>query len=393
VTGTARKTSKLKIVKVFTVVLLTLLASVCAAGQLAQTPPMGWNSWNHFGVNITDATVRAQAQAMISSGMHAVGYNYVNIDDGWQGARDAQGVLQPNSNFPDMAGLAQYVHALGLNIGIYSSPGPKTCSGHLGSFEHEQQDAQTFAAWGMDYLKYDWCSCGYDHNICGAQQPTYLKMHDALQNTGRPFFYMVSDSGEGKPWLWAASVGGQSWGTGPNVKDDYYRMAEIGFGMSGLERFSGPGHWNDPDMLEIGNGGMNDDQYRTHMSLWCLMAAPLIAGNDLTQMASDILEILANPEMIAVDQDTLGVQGRRVWQLGPEEIWTKPLADGSTAVGVFNRVQGAVWIALPFHAIGVTGQVAARDLWKHKDLGLIQDGYKVQVATYGATVLKLTPKK
>ncbi len=386
------KASKLFCVLLFSIFVF-LMNPAGSAGQVAQTPPMGWNSWNHFGLQITDAIVRAQAQAMVSSGMQAVGYTYINLDDGWQGQRDGNGNLQGNSNFPDMAGLATYVHDLGLKIGIYSSPGPTTCGGNVGSYGHEQQDADTFASWGYDYLKYDWCSCDYGKHVCGTQQQAYSKMHDALKNTGRPFFYNIADVGVGKPWTWAASVGGNSWRTGPDTADDYFTMGEEGFGNMGLQSFAGPGHWNDPDMLEVGNGGMTDAQYQTEMTLWSVLAAPLIAGNDLTSMGSDIIALLTNSEVIAVDQDSKGLQGTRVWQQGPQEIWVRPLADGSKAVGVFNRVKDPTAIALNFKDIGVTGKVEARDLWLHKDLGVIPDGYKVSPVGYGAMLLKLTEKK
>jgi alpha-galactosidase len=386
------KTSKL-LCLLFSSMFVFLANPSRSTGQVGQTPPMGWNSWNHYGVTITDAIVRAQAQAMVTSGMQAAGYTYVNIDDGWQGQRDSQGNIHGNANFPDMKGLADYVHSLGLKIGIYSSPGPKTCGGNVGSFGHEDQDAKTFASWGYDYLKYDWCSCDYGKKVCGTQQQAYQKMYDALKGTKRVFFYNIADVGVGKPWTWAASVGGNSWRTGPDVMDDYFYMAEEGLGNNGLQSFAGPGHWNDPDMLEVGNGGMTDAQYQTEMSLWVVLAAPLIAGNDLTTMGSDIIALLANSEVIAVDQDSKGVQGSRVWQQGPQEIWVKPLADGSKAVAIFNRVKDPSTIPLPFKQIGVTGSVDARDLWLHKDLGLIQDGYKVTPVGYGAMLLKLTPKK
>ena len=355
---------------------------------------MGWNSWNHYAQNITDAIVRAQAAAMASTttGMKAVGYTYVNIDDGWQGGRDSNGNIYPNANFPNMNDLTSYVHSLGLKIGIYSSPGPKTCGGNVGSFGYVQQDADTFASWGFDYLKYDWCSCDYGKKVCGTQQHAYSLMADALKATGRTFFYSIADVGVGKPWTWAASVGGNSWRTGPDTADNYYTMAEEGFGNMGLQSFAGVGHWNDPDMLEVGNGGMTSAEYQTEMTLWPILAAPLIAGNDLTSMTQETIDLLTNPEVIAVDQDSKGIQGYRVWQQGPQEIWVKPLADGSKAVGIFNRVKDPSSIALPFKDIGITGKAKARDLWLHKDLGLIQDGYKVSPVGYGAMLLKLTPQ-
>jgi len=389
---------------------LLLWSGVCllafSLGAAAQTPPMGWNSWNHFGLNHhppTDAMIRAQAKAMVDTGMKDAGYTYVNIDDEWQGGRDAQGNIFPNKKqFPDgMGPVADYVHGLGLKIGIYSSPGAKTCAKRVGSLGHEAQDANTFAAWGMDYLKYDWCSA------TGDKQTTFYKMYQALQDTGRPFVYSIVDYGEQKVWKWAPAAGANLWRTGPDVHDDYYNMAETGFDNNGLEKYSGPTvginnapGWNDPDMLQVGNGGMTISQYRMQMSLWSILAAPLIAGNDLTLLPNQqdgnqklYLAILTNPDIIAVDQDPLGQQGRRVWQEGPQEIWAKAMSDGSIVVGVFNRVQGNVTVALPFGQIGVKGTVDAFNLWAGKDLGNIQSGYPVPVAGEDATMLRLTPVK
>jgi alpha-galactosidase len=382
-------------------VLLLAFPSALLSQDVRQTPPLGWNSWNHFGLRHhppTDAMIRAQALAMVNSGMHAVGYTYVNIDDEWQGTRDSQGNIQPNpNNFPNgMAPVAAYVHSLGLKIGIYSSPGEKTCSGHIGSYGHEQQDANTFASWGMDYLKYDWCGA------TGDPITVFKLMHTSLRNTGRPFVYSISNYGNEQVWKWAGPESGANlWRTGPDVKDSFFIMAETGFGNDGLGGYAGPNKgWNDPDMLQIGNGRMSIEQYRTQMSLWGLMAAPLIAGNDLTKLLDkndttqqQYLALLANPYIIAVDQDPLGIQGHRVWQQGPDEIWVKPMADGSTVVGVFNRVLGNATIALPFGKIGVQGPVDAFNLWSGKDLGNIQNGHKVELLGFSAVMLKLTPVK
>jgi len=256
---------------------------------LAARPPMGWNSWNHFKSKVDDATIRAQADAMVSTGMRDAGYTYINIDDTWEGDRDAQGNIQTNSKFPDMKALADFVHSKGLKLGIYSSPGPKTCAKYEGSYGHELQDARTYAAWGIDYLKYD--LCGLRDQMKAAPTPeaahqvmieAYKKMHDALKSTGRPIVYSLCQYGNDAVWEWGASVGGNLWRTTGDISDKYASMEEIGFRQAGLARFAGPGHWNDPDMLEVGNGGMNADEYRTHMSLWAMLAAPLLAGNDLS---------------------------------------------------------------------------------------------------------------
>ena len=254
---------------------------------------MGWNSWNHFATRVTDKDVRTAADEIVSSGMKDAGYIYVNIDDAWQGKRDAQGNIQPNSKFPDMKALADYVHSKGLKIGIYSGPGPKTCGGYTGSYQHEEQDAKQYAAWGFDYLKYDLCSY---HEIMKKAAPgdqakqyqmmrdAYEKMHKALQSTGRPIYFSLCQYGWDSVWKWGPTVGGNSWRTTDDIEDNYMSMSNIGFSQAGLSKYAGPGHWNDPDMLEIGNGGMTADEYRTHMSLWALLAAPLLAGNDLSQM-------------------------------------------------------------------------------------------------------------
>jgi alpha-galactosidase len=383
-------------------VLLALVGSSIAAGaQLAQTPPMGWNSWNHFAKTIDDATVRAQAAAMVSSGMQAAGYTYVNIDDSWQGTRDANGNIQANSRFPNMTALTAYVHSLGLKIGIYSSPGPTSCAGYVGSYGHEAQDAQTFASWGFDYLKYDWCSAGkvYQPVNVANMEKAYNLMSSGLKATGQPIVYSIDQYGMLGVWKWGATTGANLWRTSQDVKDDFYEMAEIGFGQAGLQSYAASGHWNDPDMLEIGNGGMTNDEYQTQMTLWCILSAPLIAGNDLTAMTPAILALLANPEVTAVDQDSLGTEGKRVWEQGPLEVWVKPLSTTGPnaecseapclAVGVFNRGMGQESIPLNFASIGITGQIAARDLWAHKNLGEIKNGHLVVVPTHGAEMLKL----
>jgi alpha-galactosidase len=269
----------------------------------------GLEQLNYYSCKVNDEIVRAAADALVSTGMVAAGYRYVIVDDCWQGERDAGGTIHPNSKFPDMKGLSDYVHSKGLKFGIYSSPGPKTCAGFEGSLGHEEQDTKTYGAWGVDWLKYDLCTFQGDTD---AQIAAYKKMHALCQY------------GNHRVWAWGASVGGHQCRTSRDITDNYDRMAMNGFGENGLERFAGPGHWNDPDMLEIGTGKMSHDEYLTHMSLWCILAAPLPAGTDLTKMTPETLAILTNPEVIALDQDTLGVQGHRVSQEGPLEVWVKP---------------------------------------------------------------------
>jgi alpha-galactosidase len=372
--------------------LLLLIAfgggAAAAAKQpvLAPTPPMGWNSWNHYACEVSDSVVRAQADAMAGSGLRAAGYQYVNIDDCWEGKRDDKGYIHPNNKFPDMKALADYVHAKGLKLGIYSSPGPKTCAGYEGSYGHEQQDAEMYAKWGVDYLKYDWCSARDVYQP--SEYPAAIrKMHGALVRAGRPIVYSIH--GRGAVWDWAASAGADLWRTTGDVKDNYSRMIAIGFAESGLEKFAGPGHWNDPDMLEVGNGGMKDNEYRMQMGLWSLLAAPLLAGNDLTKMSPETLAILTNREVIAIDQDRLGVQAHRVWEEGPLEIWMKPLADGSKAVGLFNREQGTLKLTVRFRDIGVAEAATVRDVWKSKDLGLFHGSFSADVGQHQMMLLKI----
>ena len=349
---------------------------------------MGWNSWNHFACKVSDQVVRAAADAIASNGMKSAGYVYINIDDCWQGRRDANGVIQPNDRFPDMKGLGDYIHAKGLKFGIYSSPGPKTCARYEGSYKHEEQDAKQYATWGVDYLKYDWCSA---ERVYKPQeiQAVYKKMHDALVSTGRPIVFSLCQYGFRSVWEWGASVGGNLWRTTGDIYDNYDRMYSIAHAEDGIEQYAGPGHWNDPDMLEIGNGKMNHDEYVTHMSMWCMLAAPLLAGNDLAHMSAETLAILTNPEVIAVDQDPKGVQGRWAWQAGPYEVWTKPLADGSTAALLINRGEDTERITANFKDLGVSGTKTVRDLWKHKDLGKFTNTFSADVPRHGVVMVRL----
>ncbi len=363
---------------------------------LAARPPMGWNSWNHFKAKVDDATIRAQAEAMVSSGMRDAGYTYINIDDTWEGDRDAQGNIQANSKFPDMKALADFVHSKGLKLGIYSSPGPKTCAKFEGSYGHEEQDAKTYAAWGIDYLKYD--LCGLREQMKAAPTPeaahqvmidAYKKMDAALKSTGRPIVYSLCQYGNDAVWEWGASVGGNLWRTTGDISDKYASMEEIGFRQAGLARFAGPGHWNDPDMLEVGNGGMNADEYRTHMSLWALLAAPLLAGNDLSTMTPETVAILTNHDVIAVDQDAAGKQGDRVSAEGPIEIWARPLADGSKAVAIFNRHQLPLTAHVDLRTLGFPDGAKAKDLWLNKDLGKMDSTITAEIPSHGVLFLKV----
>jgi alpha-galactosidase len=369
---------------------------------IAATPPMGWNSWNFFAGKVTDKDIRDTADLLVSSGMRDAGYIYVNIDDTWEGTRDASGVIQTNNKFPDMKALADYVHSKGLKLGIYSSPGPKTCAGFEGSYGHEAQDAKTYADWGIDYLKYDLCSF---HNVMTQQAPNdlpkqnammhdaYQKMHQAILATGRPMVYSLCQYGWDAVWQWGPEVGANLWRTTDDINARYDRMAWIGLGQAGLSKYAAPGHWNDPDMLEVGNGKLTLDENRTHMTLWAMLAAPLIAGNNLTLMTPEIKSILTNPEVVAIDQDALGHQGDRVYSEGPIELWSRPLHDGSRVLAIFNFGEAPAnlaGISLHLNQIGFTGSAKARDIWAGKDLGSIQDNTKFLVPRHGVILLHLS---
>ncbi len=370
-------------------------APAVSAG-LAMTPPMGWNTWNKFGCNISEQTIRGAADAMASSGMKDAGYQYLVIDDCWHGARDAHGDIQADpQRFPSgIKPLADYVHSKGLKFGIYSDAGDKTCAGRPASRGFEYQDAAQYARWGVDYLKYDWCNTGTRN-----AQDAYTLMRAALDATGRPIVFSMCEWGTARPWLWAAGTG-NLWRTTGDIYDLYQGTHTYSLGMMNivdlnepLYSFGGPGHWNDPDMLEVGNGGMNADEYRTHFSLWSMMAAPLIAGNDLTAMTPETKSILLNREVIAIDQDPLGIPGRRVRRDGTSEVWTRELQGGNRAVALVNRSTSPARIAFRFDEIGYPDTVPmhARDLWAHKDLGTLNGTYTASVPAHGIVLLTLKP--
>ena len=355
------------------------------ANGLALTPPMGWNSWNKFAGRVDDKSVREMADAMASTGMRDAGYVYINIDDTWEGPRDKDGNITTNEKFPDMKALADYVHSKGLKIGIYSGPGPLTCAGFPASYNHEEQDAKTWAAWGFDYLKYDWCSASGVYHP-DEMKPAYLKMAEALRATKRPIIFSLCQYG----WLdvgeWGASVGGNLWRTTGDISDRWESMLRILDLQPGREKYAGPGHWNDPDMLEIGNGGMTDTEYRTHMSMWCMLAAPLLAGNDLRSMSDATKEILMNKEIVAIDQDKKGVQGVRVSQNGSTEIWKKPLAEG-VAVALMNRGADTAAMSVKWVDLGITKRnPKVHDVWAHKDVDAPAE-LAVQVPSHGTVVV------
>jgi len=360
---------------------------------LAKIPPMGWNSWNRFKGQVDEVAVRGIADAMFSTGMRDAGYLYVNIDDTWEGPRDSAGNITANKRFPDMKALADYVHGKGLKIGLYSSPGPKTCANYEGSYGHEEQDARQYAAWGFDYLKYDWCSASAVYKD-DDMHAVYQKMGDALLSAGaaagRPIFFSLCQYGRANVWEWGPSVDGNLWRTTGDISDNWQSMSTIGFGQNDLAKWAAPGHWNDPDMLEIGNGGMTAVEYRTHMSLWSILSAPLLAGNDLRAMTAETKEILLNKEVIAIDQDPAGHQGHRASQAGDTEVWVKELADGGMAVGLFNRGESETQLKVAWADLGVERANKVRDLWTHREISGAAEGYTVSVPPHGAALMRVS---
>jgi alpha-galactosidase len=352
------------------------------ASQLAATPPMGWNSWNFFNHNVTDKDVRDSADQIVASGMKDAGYLYVNIDDTWEGERDSSGVLHTNSRFPDMKALADYVHSKGLKLGIYSSPGAKTCAKFEASLGHEDQDAQLYASWGIDYLKYD--LCGY-RLVMNAQAPddkaaqmkmmygAYEKMGKALKATGRPIVYSFCQYGWDAVWEWAPGIGANLWRSTGDVQPNWGSIYAIIGQQAGLEKYAGPGHWNDPDMLEVGNGKLTLAENRAHFSMWAMLAAPLLAGNDLPNMKPEIRDILTNKNVIAIDQDKLGKQGSRIYSDGEVDVWTRKLSGGAMVVAVLNAGADR-YSSHPFHLdlakLGLYGAQQGTDVWSGKSTTL-----------------------
>jgi alpha-galactosidase len=364
---------------------------------LAVTPPMGWNSWNHFACNVSASLIEGEADALVASGMKAAGYQYVVIDDCWQVGRDANGnILADPQRFPQgIKPVADYVHGKGLKFGIYSDVGDHTCQMRPGSRGHEYQDALQYARWGVDYLKYDWCNKG---GLDG--RSAYATMSDALRAAGRPIVFSICNWGEEQPWLWGAQAGGNLWRTTQDIWDAWSGRRDFALGVldildlqADLAAYAKPGHWNDPDMLEIGNGGMTDAQYRAQFSLWAILAAPLIAGNDLRQMSAATRATLTNREVIAVDQDALGIEGRRVWKDGDAEIWARPLTGGREAIVLLNRGTRPQSIRLDWSALGLPGYLPLRfrDLWQHEDLPIAKGSLTLSVPPTSVRMLRETP--
>ena len=388
--------------------------------NIGLTPAMGWNSWNCFASAVSADKVKAAADAMVQSGLINHGWAYINIDDFWQvhrdskdptlqgPKRDAEGRILPNPRFPDMKGLADYVHDRALRIGIYSSPGPWTCGGCVGSWQHEEQDAKQYGEWGFDYLKYDWCSYGdviegnWSTYSRDTLQKPYRVMRAALDKVPRDILFSLCQYGSGNVWEWGADVGGNSWRTTGDIVDHWSSMSRIGFGESGHEKFVGPGHFNDPDMLVVGKVGWGpqlhptrltpNEQY-THISLWCLLASPLLIGCDMTQLDEFTLSLLTNDEVLEVNQDPLGRQAARVARNGQIEVWAKDLEDGTKAVGLFNRGENKAVVTAKWSDLGLTGKHQVRDLWRQKDLGTFNAEYRTSVTRHGVVLLKISPPR
>jgi len=385
------------------IVLLGFLSGPVAAhaldNGLARTPPMGWNSWNRFRcADLNESLVRQTADAIATNGMREAGYQYVVLDDCWQNARDGEGnIVADPAKFPSgIKALADYIHGKGLKFGLYTDAGMKTCEGRPGSLGHEYQDARQYAIWGVDYLKEDWCSTVPNQNT----EASYTVMRDALAASGRPIVFSICEWGSTKPWLWAGPVGNM-WRSTGDILDCWQckmswggnSLSEILELMSGVGSYSGPGHWNDADMLQVGNGGMTAEEYRTNFGMWAMFAAPLIAGNDVIHMSASSKEILTNKEVIAIDQDPLGRAGSRVMKTGDLEVWSRQLADGSKAVALLNKGAAPATIAALWTDIGYPSDLAAsvRDLWAHKDMGKVKGSYSTEVPAHGMVMVTIRP--
>lgn len=394
-----------KIILSATALCFSLFMRAYTADSLALTPPMGWNSWNCFSCDINEQKVKDMADLIVANGMKDAGYEYINIDDCWQVGRDADGNIQVDSlRFPSgIRALADYIHSKGLKFGIYSCAGSLTCAGRPGSRGYQFQDARTYAKWGVDYLKYDWC---YDENQ--SPQGAYRTMSDALKICGRPIVFSICEWGNSEPWKWAKGVG-QLWRTtgdiaslfegsihwgGLSIVDIIDRNAE-------LYPYAGPGHWNDPDMLQVGNGDLTLEENRSHFTMWCMLAAPLLAGNDLRKMNAEVLNVLTDKDVIAIDQDRLGKQGRRYLKVGSHEVWVKQLANGEAAVCFFNRDEKPWKFNYRFSKENFSlvdiyfdrFEYDVKDVWKKKKIGTSKDNIQFDIPAHGVTLIKLLPRK
>lgn len=369
-------------------------------GQLSLTPPMGWNSWNVWAGAVNQQRVLDAAKAFVDTGLAAYGYNFVNIDDTWEGRRGSDGIITTNEKFPSMAKLSDDIHAMGLHLGIYSSPGPETCAGFPASYKFEEQDANTYAKWGVDYLKYDWCSYGGIEpkpDLAGLKKP-YELMHEKLVHSGRDIVFSLCQYGMGDVWNWGASVGGNVWRCTGDINDSWSSMSGIGFDGSKWAKGGGPGHWNDPDMLVVGRLGWGDhphptkltpNEQITHITMWAMQAAPLLIGCDLTHIDGFTLDLLTNHDVIEVDQDLLGKPATRISQAGQTEVWARPLSDGHYAIALFNRGEEPARVTFNLADLGLSGSHQVRNLWLNKDAGRANGKLSVTVARHGAALFSL----
>ncbi len=370
--------------------------------NIGLTPPMGWNSWNCWGLSVNSERVKDAARALTEKGLINHGWTYINIDDGWEApARNPEGQILSNEKFPDMKALSDYLHDRGLKFGIYSSPGPETCGKFLGSYGHEKQDAETYNSWGIDYLKYDWCSygsvAGSDTAIYTFEKP-YLLMSKVLKDQPRDIYFSFCQYGMKDVWKWGAEAGGNSWRTTGDIDDSWASLKEIGFSQSKLSQFAGPGHWNDPDMLTVGWVGWGENLHRTHltpdeqythMSMWSLLSAPLLLGCDLSKLDDFTVSLLTNDAVIAVDQDPLGIPAKEVYKRENIVVYAKPLEDGSIAVGIFNLADHYQKFILPLNILNIQGKYELIDLWRQASLGKLHLPYQTGVTAHGVVLLKL----
>lgn len=375
------------------------LTIVGGSRALALTPPMGWNSWNVWAGAVTDQKVRDAADQLIAAGLSAHGFQYVNLDDTWEAGRSADGTIQTNEKFPDMKGLTDYVHSKGLKFGIYSSPGPKTCGGYTASWQHEQQDADTYASWGVDYLKYDWCSYGDVATGEGLERQIkpYRMMGEALKKVNRDILYSLCQYGMADVWKWGATINANCWRTTGDIQDNWNSLRSIFTSQDGHQEYVGPGYWNDPDMLMVGIVGFGNthpthlkpNEQITHISMWCLLSSPLLIGCDLTRLDPFTKALLTNDDVLDVNQDQLGRPAGRIAKSGDAEIWARPLFDDTHAVGLVNLGSEKMDIGVSWSQLGLSGPQPVRDLWQRKDLGTFQHGYVVSVPAHGTVLIKV----
>lgn len=387
-------------IKILIIAILLTSASLYAQKfeGLALTPPMGWNSWNTFEANINEDLIKETADILVSSGMKDAGYEYIVVDDGWEAnERDKDGNLVPDpEKFPSgMKALGDYIHSKGLKFGIHNCAGNTTCNGLPGGRGHEYQDARLYASWGVDYLKYDWC----DHGTADAKE-TYKTMRDALYAAGRPVVFSICEWGNNKPWLWAKDIG-HLWRTTGDITDCYNCQGEYDMGLrfiiklqDGLEKYAGPDHWNDPDMLETGNPGLTLAESRSNFSIWCVLAAPLMAGNDLRKMTPEILNILTNKEAIAINQDPLGKQAYKYMDHPSKQIWVKELSNNEWAVCYHNSGDQSITLRINWKHFGfLKGGYKIYDVWQDKVIGTTKKNRNMDVASHDVILLKLSPEK